>query len=146
MYCDERRGILWNIAWARRTSKGQSPRYFLRAHALFYPISRHLSHNTEILNCNSSIVLPGILCIALTAGAIFSILSNRFFSVLFLHNGPGISEFSVYAFQEGQYGFRRANTDSGVPIKNSLCILGRPIRNRLFLLGGPIWKTIRNRI
>ena len=39
------------------------------------------------------------------------------FSVLFLHNRRGTSEFPVYAFQEGQYRFRRANTDSGGPIQ-----------------------------
>ena len=49
------------------------------------------------------------------------------FLVLFLHNRQGTSEFPVYAFQEGQYGFRRANMDSGGPIRNRLCILGRPI-------------------
>ena len=38
--------------------------------------------------------------------------------------------------QEGQYGFRRSNTDSGGPIRNRLWILGRPIRNRLCILGG----------
>ena len=46
--------------------------------------------------------------------------------------------------QEGQYGFRRANKNSGGPIRNRLCILGRPIRNRLCILGGPIRKPIKN--
>ena len=44
------------------------------------------------------------------------ILFRYFFSVLFLHNRQGTSEFPVYAFQEGQYRFKRANTDSGGPI------------------------------
>ena len=39
------------------------------------------------------------------------------FSMLFLHNRQGTSEFPDYVFQEGQYGFRRANTDSGRPIR-----------------------------
>ena len=37
--------------------------------------------------------------------------------MLFLHHRQGTSEFPVYAFQEGQYGFRRANTNSGGPIQ-----------------------------
>ena len=95
-------------------------------------------------------------------------ISNRFFSVRFLHNllWQGTSEFHVHEFQEGQYifrrantdlwgpiriqegqyGFRRANTDSGEPIRNRLSILERPIRNRLCILGGPIRKHIRNRM
>ena len=40
--------------------------------------------------------------------------------------------------------FRRANTDSGGPIRNRLCILGRPIRNRLCILRGPIRKQKQN--
>ena len=39
------------------------------------------------------------------------------FSVLFLHNRQGTSEFPVYAFQKGQYRYRRANIDSGGPIR-----------------------------
>ena len=46
-----------------------------------------------------------------------NILFQIGFSVLFLHNRQVTSEFPVYAFQEGQYGFRRANTDSGGPIQ-----------------------------
>ena len=37
--------------------------------------------------------------------------------MLFLHNRQGTSEILVYAFQEAQYGFWRANTDSGGPIR-----------------------------
>ena len=40
---------------------------------------------------------------------------KQVFSVLFFHNRQGTSEFPVYAFQEGQHGFNRANTDSGGP-------------------------------
>ena len=40
VYCDERRDILWNIAWARGKSWGQSPRDFPRSQALFHSISR----------------------------------------------------------------------------------------------------------
>ena len=91
-------------------------------------------------------------------------ISNRFFSVLFLQNRQGTSQIHVYAFQEGQYQFRRANIDSGGPIRipegqcrfrranmdsvgpiwNRLWVLGRPIQKRLCILGGPIGKTIRN--
>ena len=39
------------------------------------------------------------------------------FSVLFLHTRQGTSEFHVYAFEKGQYRFRRANIDSGGPIR-----------------------------
>ena len=40
LYCDERRAILWNIAWARGKSRGGSPRDFPRAQAIFNSISR----------------------------------------------------------------------------------------------------------
>ena len=66
--------------------------------------------------------------------------------MLFLHIRQGTLEFPVYAFQDGQYGFRTANTDSGGPIGNRLCILGKPIRNRLCIIEGPIWGPIRNRM
>ena len=48
--------------------------------------------------------------------------------------------------QEGQYGFRRVNTDSVGPIQNCLWILGWPIQTCLWvlILGGPIQKLIRN--
>ncbi len=74
LYCDERRDIRWNIAWARGKSGGRSPRGFPRAQAIFivFPDS---SNNTHILNFNSSIDLPGrsvleelILRIALSTG------------------------------------------------------------------------------
>ena len=74
LYCDKRGDIQWNIAWVRGKSWEQSPRYFSRAQAIFHHTS-DLSHNTDILNNNSSINLPGrsileelILCIAHTAG------------------------------------------------------------------------------
>ena len=82
IYCDERRDILWNIAWVRGKSWGISRQ--LRLYFIVFPDS---SHNTDILNYKSSIDLPWgsileelILCIALTAGQygkiLPSILSN----------------------------------------------------------------------
>ena len=74
LYCDKRRDIQWNIAWAGGKSGGQSPRRFPRAQAIFivFPDS---SNNTHILNFNTSIDLPGrsvleelILRIALSTG------------------------------------------------------------------------------
>ena len=34
LYCDERRGIRWNIGWAQGKSRGRSPINFLRAYRL----------------------------------------------------------------------------------------------------------------
>ena len=56
LYSDERRDILWNIAWAQGKSQRRSPRYFPRAQDIYYCIS-DLSHRTDILNYNSSIAL-----------------------------------------------------------------------------------------
>ena len=38
LYCDERRGIRWNVAWAQEKSRGRSPRDFPRAQAIFHRI------------------------------------------------------------------------------------------------------------
>ena len=50
LYCDERRDIRWNIAWAQGIFRG------LRLHFIVYSNS---SHNTDILHFNSSIDFPG---------------------------------------------------------------------------------------
>ena len=83
LYCDQRRDIRWNIARDRGKSQGRSPRNFsmLMLHFIVYPNS---SHNTDILNCNSSIKLPGrsileelIPRIAPTTGQYGQILPSR---------------------------------------------------------------------
>ena len=40
LYCDERRDILWNIAWAWGKSQSQSPLDFPRTQAIFHRMSR----------------------------------------------------------------------------------------------------------
>ena len=40
LYCDERRDIQWNIAWAQGKSRGGSLRDFPRAQAIFHCISQ----------------------------------------------------------------------------------------------------------
>ena len=57
LYCDKRRDVLWNIAWARWKSRGRSLRDFPRAQAIFHSISRlesqyrhsHLANNGPAL-------------------------------------------------------------------------------------------------
>ena len=75
LYCDERRDIQWNLAWARGISRG------LRLYFIVYPDS---IHNTDILNYKSSIDIPGrsileelILCIASTTGQYGKILPRK---------------------------------------------------------------------
>ena len=83
LYCDERRDIQWNIAWARGKSRGRRPRGFARAQAIFDCISRIESqyrHSHLILqHCPSrrSILEELILCIAPTAGQYWKILPSR---------------------------------------------------------------------
>ena len=69
-------GEIWPEPEGNPEGKAQGISRGLRLYFTVYPNS---SHNTDILNYNSSIVLPGralfeelILCIALAAGAIFS--------------------------------------------------------------------------
>ena len=75
LYCDERRDILWNIAWAQEKS---------RVLRLYFIILSNMSHNTDILNYNSSIDLPWrsileelILRIAQTAWQYDKIIPSR---------------------------------------------------------------------
>ena len=83
LYCDERRDILWNIAWARGKSQGRSLRDFLRAQTIFHRISRLESQyrhsQLQLQYCLSwrSILEEFILRIALTAGKYGKILPSR---------------------------------------------------------------------
>ena len=99
LYSDERRDIRWNIAWAR----GQNPRNFwgLRLYFTLYPDS---SHNTVILNYNSSITLPGrailkelILHIALASGALFSSIFLALLGVYSENIAPALLGIYIYS-------------------------------------------------
>ena len=63
--------------------------------------------------------VSGHHCSVMKFGSIYimHILFQIGFSVLFLHNRQGTSEFPVHAFQDGQYGLSRANMDSRGPIQ-----------------------------
>ena len=81
LYCDENRNNQWNISCDWEKSRGQSPMDF-QGLRLYFTIYRNSSHNTDVLNYHSSIVLSWIaileeliLHIALTAGAILFITS-----------------------------------------------------------------------
>ena len=77
LYWDERRDIPWNTAWTEENPEGEA-RWTSRGFRLYFTVYPDSSHNTEILNYNSSFVLPErailkelILRITLAAGAIF---------------------------------------------------------------------------
>ena len=85
LYCDERRNILWNIAWALGKSQKQSPRDFPRAQAIFHCNSRlksQYSHSQLQLHHWPSLEInigKLIIRFAPTAGQYGKILPSRLF-------------------------------------------------------------------
>jgi hypothetical protein len=78
LYCDERRDVRWNIAWAWGKLQG-----VFQGLRLFFIVFPDWSNNTDILNYNSSIDLPWIsvleeliLRIALTTGQYGKLLAS----------------------------------------------------------------------
>ena len=88
-----------------------------------FSIKEHIISSPHLLTPGPTGVVGGVSVVFHVVagwdqcGGWWNILFHTGFSVLFLHNRQGTSEFLVYAFQDAQYGFRRANTDSGGPIR-----------------------------